>query len=43
MTVIEAMLFASSEPVAAARLAESAGMEPDAQVHEAVDGAERAL
>ncbi len=37
MTVIEAMLFASSEPVAAARLAESAGMEQD-QVHEAVAG-----
>jgi segregation and condensation protein B len=37
MTVIEAMLFASSEPVAAVRLAESAGMEQD-QVHEAVAG-----
>jgi segregation and condensation protein B len=37
MIVIEAMLFASSEPVAAVRLAELAGMEQDA-VHEAVAG-----
>ncbi len=37
MTVIEAMLFASSEPVAASRLAESAAMEQE-EVHNAVAG-----
>ncbi len=37
MTVIEAMLFASSEPVAALRLAELAGMEQE-EVHTAVAG-----